>query len=1128
MGEHGRYGVLPTLRRSVTPWAVVGLHWLLAAGAIAACPPGATPVAVVAVLEGSVSVNGAAAGRNQVLCPGDSVATGARSRAVLRSSDGARLERLGPNTSLRVQAGPGGQPSVIDLLRGAIKALVRGPADLDVNTAYANAAVEGTEFLVELAPGATRLTVFEGRVVFGAPGGVAGTGVPVGAGEAATASASAWSPSGAPAAGLNTVTARPRNEVDWILYFPPLGGNGSTAAALRQAEQRLADGDAAAAAALLEDVAADGGRTDAVRARAAGLLAVIDIARNRAEAALTRTAAALDRYGSTPGVVLARSYALQATLAFEQALAVLEAGAATAPADAMLQARLAEMRLANDDRAGALRAADAAVAAAAAEPAAAARARAVRGFARLAVHDSAGAQAEFEAAQALAVDPLAFLGMGLARIRANDLPGGIAEISLAVILDPTNALYRAYLGKAYFERERRPLHAFRFFIDASEAALAATQLDIAKTLDPQDPTPWFYDAIRLHTANRPVPALAALEAAQARNDNRAVYRSELLLDQDESVRGISVASVYRDLGFDRLALVEGYRALATDPGNASAHRFLADTYARIPRHEIGRVSELLQAQLRQPINAAPVAPQLAETNLFLLETAGPGQLSFNEFTPVFSRNGMAVQANALYGSNDTAAFDLTGGGVLDWLSGSIGHFHYETDGFRDNNDINQDITAALIQAQVLPSVAFFADTRVQVEFRDNHRTFGDLSQFFAIDSFRAAVRNEEDLDTARVALFHQVTPGVELLMHYTHQSAETRFEDLPFIRLDSDESAGQLEGQLLWTHRWFDVVAGAGMVDVDRRETQALLFLGPFAPALVTEAEVDHNNAHVYATVSPWERFALTLGVSQDWFSGGIVDRNQTSPKLGLVWEPLPGTTLRAAAFRTFNRTLVGQQTLEPTQVAGFNQFFSDPEGSRAWRYGAGLDQQFGDRVFLGVEYSERELAIPLLDFTIPPFTNVLLQDTDEELLRAYAYTTLGESLAIRAEFRREKFQQVAEVAPPFGFAVPGTFGVLRTNEFAVGANWSSAIGLTLDAEFRQLDQDGELPDVNGILADRGDEVSLLNIKLRYRFPRRLGALSLELLNALDDKGAFQQTDLRRPRFLPEATIYGRLSLFFR
>ena len=59
----------------------------------------------------------------------------------------------------------------------------------------------------------------------------------------------------------------------------------------------------------------------------------------------------------------------------------------------------------------------------------------------------------------------------------------------------------------------------------------AEQFAIAKELDPNDPTPWFYDAIRLQTENRPVEALRNIERSIELNDNRAVYRSRLLLDR---------------------------------------------------------------------------------------------------------------------------------------------------------------------------------------------------------------------------------------------------------------------------------------------------------------------------------------------------------------------------------------------------------------------------------------------------------------------------------------------------------------------------------------------------------------------------------------------------------------------
>ena len=147
---------------------------------------------------------------------------------------------------------------------------------------------------------------------------------------------------------------------------------------------------------------------------------------------------------------------------------------------------------------------------------------------------------------------------------------------------------------------------------------------IAKELDPKDPTPWFYDAIAKQTTNRPVEALQDMQKAIELNDNRAVYRSRLLLDSDLAARSAALAGSTLIWASSSLALVEGWKSVNTDPTNFSAHRFLADSYSVLPRHEIARVSELLQSQLLQPINITPIQPRLAESNLFLISAGGPG------------------------------------------------------------------------------------------------------------------------------------------------------------------------------------------------------------------------------------------------------------------------------------------------------------------------------------------------------------------------------------------------------------------------------------------------------------------------------------------------------------------------
>jgi tetratricopeptide (TPR) repeat protein len=211
------------------------------------------------------------------------------------------------------------------------------------------------------------------------------------------------------------------------------------------------------------------------------------------------------------------------------------------------------------------------------------------------------------------------------------LEEGRAEIEIAASLDPNNSLIRSYLGKAYYEEKRTDLDG--------------PQYEIAKKLDPKDPTPYFYDAIRKQTINRPVEALRDFQKSIELNDNRAVFRSKQKLDSDLAARSSSLARIYSDLGFQELALVAGWKSVNTDPTNHSAHRFLADSYSARPRHEIARVSELLQSQLLQPNNITPIQPRLAESNLFLISSGGAADLSFNEFNPIFMQEKLWPQAS---------------------------------------------------------------------------------------------------------------------------------------------------------------------------------------------------------------------------------------------------------------------------------------------------------------------------------------------------------------------------------------------------------------------------------------------------------------------------------------------------
>ena len=173
------------------------------------------------------------------------------------------------------------------------------------------------------------------------------------------------------------------------------------------------------------------------------------------------------------------------------------------------------------------------------------------------------------------------LGLGLAMIRDGELKAGREQIEIAVALDPTNSLLRSYAGKAYYEENSR-----------ERDRLAATQFELAQELDPLDPTSSFYDAILKQSQTRPVDALESLNSAIEKNDNRAVYRSKLLLDDDAAAQGATVAAIYGSLGFERLAVLESAKALPTmrgiTPRIASSQRrtpiFRATTLRESARH----------------------------------------------------------------------------------------------------------------------------------------------------------------------------------------------------------------------------------------------------------------------------------------------------------------------------------------------------------------------------------------------------------------------------------------------------------------------------------------------------------------------------------------------------------------
>jgi tetratricopeptide (TPR) repeat protein len=966
--------------------------------------------------------------------------------------------------------------------------------------------VEGTEFFIRVEEDKTSISIFEGKVLASNEAG----SLTVTSGQSAEAEAGE--------APVLRVVVSPRDAVQWALYYPPViyyrpaDFQGFPETDWRRMAQESIEsywkGDLTGAFSGIEEVPEDipdphfftyrasllltVGRVDEAgvdieralsldpeNSDAFALQSIIAVAQNEKEEALNIAQRAVEIDPDSATARIALSYAQQANFNLEGALSSLKDAVRLGPENALAWARLAEMWMSFGELDEALEAAKKAVAL---NPDLS-RTQTVLGYAYLMQVNTKEARDAFEKAIKLdSADPLSRLGLGLSNIREGNLNEGRREIEIAVSLDPDNSIIRSYLGKAYFEEKRDKL--------------SIDQYDMAKTHDPLDPTPFFYDAIRKQTLNRPVEALHDLQSAIELNDNRAVYRSRLLL----------------------LALVEGWKSVNTDPSNFSAHRFLADSYSVLPRHEIARVSELLQSQLLQPINITPIQPRLAESNLLLISSGGPATLSFNEFNPLFNRNRIALQASVIVGGNSTSAEEVVVSGIHKKASFSFGATHFETDGWRENADQKDDIYNAFLQLELSNK------TSIQAEYRFRDTENGDLELNFFKDDFLPNKREEDETNSIRLGFHHVFSPGSDLIGNFSYQDKEFRVQDQPepSFTIDTMGDADAYSGELQYHLRSknIKIVSGAGHFEIDGEDVQLWLVT---PPPFIREVDRDrhHTNVYLYSYINFLKDMTLTIGASGDFLdtdSKNTKEQDQFNPKFGITWNPVPNTTLRGAVFRVLKRTLITDQTLEPTQVAGFNQFFDDVNATDSWRYGGAIDQKFSESLYGGAEYTYRDLEVPFNDITA---STIELRESDweEQLFRAYLFWTPHKWLALSAEYQYEELEREEQFALGAKEA--------ETNRVPLGINFFHPSGLSATFKGTYIDQQGsfEQQGTIGTFENGEDDFWVVDAAISYRLPKRYGFITVGANNLFDEDFEHLDTDIDNPRIQPDSFFFVRLTL---
>ena len=264
-----RVGAAAVIVRCIVSGCVFAVAAVTASAALAEC---VRPIGAVPSLQGEAQVQAAGVWRpaalNEQLCPGDVIHVGERSRAEVTVVNQPNV-RLDQNTALHL---PGDdQPLVVKLLYGAAYFFSRDPRRLTVDTPFVDAAVEGTEFLVQVEAERAMIVVFEGRVRASNPHGE----LALASGQAALAEAGR--------APTPYLIVRPRDAVQWTLFYPailpaladPSGASAQELAEpLRGAVALAARGDLPAAFAHFDAIPESERDADYYLYRAAALLSV--------------------------------------------------------------------------------------------------------------------------------------------------------------------------------------------------------------------------------------------------------------------------------------------------------------------------------------------------------------------------------------------------------------------------------------------------------------------------------------------------------------------------------------------------------------------------------------------------------------------------------------------------------------------------------------------------------------------------------------------------------------------------------------------------------------------------------------------------------------------------------------
>jgi Flp pilus assembly protein TadD len=736
---------------------------------------------------------------------------------------------------------------------------------------------------------------------------------------------------------------------------------------------------------------------------------------------------------------------------------------------------------------------------------------AIGGFIHLARGERELAGNDFEAAkQSSSSNSLASLGSALLQTSLGNQERGIELFQQAAILDPNNSMLRSYLGKSFSEANRE--------------VSAENEYAQAMKLDPQDPTPWIYRSYSRIAQNRPVAALDDIEESIDRNQNRAVYRSSFLLDQDSAVRSANLARVFNELGFSDAGRIEAIKSINKQYSNFSAHRLLADTQNTIFLADAS-FSERRISDLMAPLSL----------NLF---DSASGSVTLNEYSALFERD----QTRFAFGGDISSFDDLYAPSLL--VAGKDGRLGYSfsattinRDGSAQNNS-NQDYRiSSMLQYQPtwrdrvsVSTLGQFVRTRdsnayeQEVDLRCFGVDLGYLHTFapgilgIASSSFQRGFDNAHQFGANEQLISTQIVDGQEdsilseILADRSRDSYLTSVLNQAQLIFDGSlvsSVVGASHNRLL-SDRFDD----ATVVEDDLGE---LTGLGVKLPSS-QENQLTTYSVYNYHTLHATSWIDLTAGASYEEtqrdlrevppFVNGNDPNHRFAPKLGAVINPISNLTLRSSYGEGVRKAVLEDQiSIEPTMVGGINQRFNDLSGSENRQFGIGADWKSPKSTYLGTEWIRRHINEPI-SFTTNQFTANFDTDTsssdvqfngtshyhvEQDFLRSYLSQVLSDRFVMSFDHRYAMQR----------FTDQESYERLEEHRASATVKYFDPSGLILFSRALWIYQE-RIGSIN--VSDGTEPFWQFDTGAGYRLPGRKGIIRLELRNLLDQSFELDQT----------------------